>query len=137
MSDRHPLYRKEPWLSKGLTFFPVGNFFIFYITRESDCTVHVLRLMYGGRNVEEQLKTKTRPRCLHRFLEPARDSLLASVIPRGLLTQNTLFTILTILNPLKAVKSASRDCSMFRYGVGSHSKSIPRWVLPYSATVSQ
>lgn len=51
MSDRHPLYRKEPWFSKGLRFFPVGTFLIFYITRESDCTVHVLRVMYGGSNV--------------------------------------------------------------------------------------
>lgn len=55
MSHRHPLYKKEPWFSRGLRVFPVGNFLIFYITRESDCTVHVLRVMYGGRNVEEQL----------------------------------------------------------------------------------
>jgi len=54
MSDRHP-YKKEPWFSRGLRFFPVGNFFVFYITRESDFTVHVLRVMYGGRNMEEQL----------------------------------------------------------------------------------
>ncbi|HZK54318.1 MAG TPA: type II toxin-antitoxin system RelE/ParE family toxin [Desulfosporosinus sp.] len=50
MSDRHPLYGKEPWFSRGLRFFPVGNFLVFYITRESDCTVHVLRVMYSGRN---------------------------------------------------------------------------------------
>ena len=55
MSDRHPLYKKEPWLSRGLRFFPVGNFLVFYIIREFDSTVHVLRVMYGGRNVEEQL----------------------------------------------------------------------------------
>ena len=55
MSDRHPPYKKEPWFSRGLRFFPVGNFLVFYITRESDCTVHVLRVMYGGRNLEEQL----------------------------------------------------------------------------------
>lgn len=55
MSDRHSPYKKEPWFSRGLRFFPVGNFLVFYIIRESDCTVHVLRVMYGGRNVEEQL----------------------------------------------------------------------------------
>jgi len=55
MSDRHPLYKKEPWLSRGLRFFPVGKFLVFYITREADRTVHVLRVMYGGRNVEENL----------------------------------------------------------------------------------
>ena len=55
MSDRHPPFKKEPWFSRGLRFFPVGNFLVFYITRESDWTVHVLRVMYSGRNVEEQL----------------------------------------------------------------------------------
>ena len=49
MSDRHPPYKKEPWFSRGLRFFPVGNFLVFYITRMPDCTVHVLRVMYGGR----------------------------------------------------------------------------------------
>ena len=53
--DRHAPYKKEPWFSRGLRFFPVGNFLIFYITRESDCTVHVIRVMYGKRNMEEQL----------------------------------------------------------------------------------
>jgi len=55
MSDRHPPYKKEPWCSRGLRFLPVGNFLVFYITRMSDCTVHVLRVMYGGRNVEDSL----------------------------------------------------------------------------------
>lgn len=55
MPNRHAPYKKEPWSSRGVRFFPVGNFLIFYITRESDCTVHVLRVMYGGRNVEKQL----------------------------------------------------------------------------------
>jgi toxin ParE1/3/4 len=55
MPDRHAPYKKEPWFSRGVRFFPVGNFLVFYITRESDCTVHVLRVMYSGRNVEEQL----------------------------------------------------------------------------------
>lgn len=57
ISDRHPPYKKEPWFSRGLRFFPFGNFLVFYITRISDCTVHVLRVMYGGRNVEEQLNS--------------------------------------------------------------------------------
>lgn len=55
MSDRHPLYKKEPWFSRGLRFFPVGKFLVFYITRMSDSTVHILRVMYGGRNVEDSL----------------------------------------------------------------------------------
>ncbi|MEA1961908.1 MAG: type II toxin-antitoxin system RelE/ParE family toxin [Bacillota bacterium] len=50
MPDRHTLYKKEPWLSRGLRFFSAGNFLVFYITRKSDCTVHVLRVMYGARS---------------------------------------------------------------------------------------
>jgi toxin ParE1/3/4 len=55
MPDRHAIYKKEPWFSRGLRFFPVNNFLVFYITKESDGTVHVLRVMYGRRNVEEHL----------------------------------------------------------------------------------
>ena len=51
MPERHAPYNKEPWFSRGLRFFPVGNFLVFYITKNSDCTVHVLRVMYGGRNM--------------------------------------------------------------------------------------
>lgn len=55
MPDRHTPYMKEPWFSRGLRFFPAGNFLVFYVTRESDLTVHILRVMYNGRNMEEQL----------------------------------------------------------------------------------
>jgi len=55
MPDRYPPFKKEPWFSRGLRFFPVGNFFVIYITREFDCTVHVLRVMYGKRDVEGRL----------------------------------------------------------------------------------
>ena len=53
MPDRYAPYKKEPWFPRGLRFFPVGNFLIFYIVRDSDSTVHVLRVMYAGRNLEE------------------------------------------------------------------------------------
>ena len=55
MPDRYAPYKKEPWFPRGLRFFPVGNFLIFYIVRDSDSTVHVLRVMYAGRNLEELL----------------------------------------------------------------------------------
>jgi toxin ParE1/3/4 len=55
MPDRHALYKHEPWFSRGLRFFPVGNYLVFYIVRDSDNTVHVLRIMYSGRNVQRQL----------------------------------------------------------------------------------
>ena len=55
LPDRHALYKKEPWFLRGLRFFPIDNFLVFYIVRDSDSTVHVLRIMYGGSNVAERL----------------------------------------------------------------------------------
>ncbi len=52
---RYPLYEKEPWQSKGLRVLPVDNYMVFYLPVESRKTVAVIRIMYGGRNIEEQL----------------------------------------------------------------------------------
>jgi len=52
---RHALYKKAPWFSRGLRFFPVDNFLIFYIVNDTDSKVHVLRVLYGECNVEDQL----------------------------------------------------------------------------------
>ncbi|SHI17573.1 toxin ParE1/3/4 [Sporobacter termitidis DSM 10068] len=55
MPLRHQLYEKEPWRSKGLRVLPVDNYLVFYLPVEKQKTVAVVRIMYGGRNVEEQL----------------------------------------------------------------------------------
>ncbi len=52
---RYHLYEKEPWQSKGLRVLAVDNYLVFYIPVESRETVAVIRIMYGGRNIEEQL----------------------------------------------------------------------------------
>lgn len=50
-----PLYKKEPWYSRGLRFFPVNNYIVFYMPNEADNTVAIIRIMYGGSNMEERL----------------------------------------------------------------------------------
>ncbi len=55
MPLRCSLYEKEPWKSKGLRVLPVDNYLVFYLPVGSPRTVAVIRIMYGGRNVEEQL----------------------------------------------------------------------------------
>lgn len=55
MPERHALYRTEPWLSRGLRFMPVGNFIVFYIVKESEKTVHILRILYGGKDIDAHL----------------------------------------------------------------------------------
>lgn len=52
---RHKLYQKEPWHSKGLRVLPVDNYLVFYTVIEEEKTVAVVRIMYGGRNIDLQL----------------------------------------------------------------------------------
>lgn len=52
---RYHLYDKEPWHSKGIRVLPVDNFLAFYLPVKAQETVVVIRIMYGGRNIEEQL----------------------------------------------------------------------------------
>ena len=55
MPMRFRLYEKDPWHSKGLRVLPVDNYLAFYLPVESKKTVAVIRIMYGGRNIEKQL----------------------------------------------------------------------------------
>ncbi len=56
MPFRCQLDEKGPWNSKGLRFLPVDNYLAFYLPVESKKTVAIIRIMYGGRDIEEQLK---------------------------------------------------------------------------------
>lgn len=56
MPLRYPLYEKEPWHSKGLRVLPVDNYLVFYVPVETKTTVAVIRIMYGRRDIEEQLR---------------------------------------------------------------------------------
>lgn len=56
MPLRYPLYKKEPWYSKGLRVLLVDNYLAFYLPVETKTTVAVIRIMYGGRDIEEQLR---------------------------------------------------------------------------------
>lgn len=47
MQDSYRLFYLEPWKSKGLRYFPVDNFLIFYLVDESKKTVNVARIVYG------------------------------------------------------------------------------------------
>ncbi|NLL57222.1 MAG: type II toxin-antitoxin system RelE/ParE family toxin [Firmicutes bacterium] len=52
---RYKLYHNEPWHSKGLRVLPVDNYLVFYIVVEEEKMVAIVRIMYGGRNIELQL----------------------------------------------------------------------------------
>ena len=56
MPERFRVFEKEPWYSRGLRQMPVDNFIVFYIPRAEDEIVTVIRVMYGGRDIDKQLK---------------------------------------------------------------------------------
>ena len=55
MPNRYAKYDKEPWKDRGLRFFSVKNYVIFYLPNEETKTVYIIRIMYGGRDIENQL----------------------------------------------------------------------------------
>lgn len=59
MPFRHRLFDKEPWHSKGLRVLSIDNYLIFYLPIETQTAVAIIRIMYAGRDTENQLnKTK-------------------------------------------------------------------------------
>ena len=60
MPERYRAYEKEPWHSRGLRVMPVDSYLIFYIPYRSTKTVEVIRVMYGGRDVDTQLNRLTK-----------------------------------------------------------------------------
>jgi toxin ParE1/3/4 len=56
MPLRFPLYEKELWHSKGLRVLPADNYLVFYLPVEALKTVVIIRIMYGGRNIDAQLR---------------------------------------------------------------------------------
>lgn len=53
-------YEREPWFSRELRVFPVDNYLVFYIPNMETKIVTVIRVMYGGRDVDKELKRHTR-----------------------------------------------------------------------------
>lgn len=56
MPMMYKVYHDEPWSSKGLRVFPVDNYIVLYLPREDLKTVNIVRIIYGGRNVNKQLE---------------------------------------------------------------------------------
>lgn len=59
MPMKYKVYDKEPWKSQGVRYFPVGKYLVFYLPEEESGTVSIIRIVYGGRDIERQLKELT------------------------------------------------------------------------------
>ena len=55
MPDRFRRYEKEPWRSRGLRLMPVDHYCVFYILDTEKQAVRIIRVMYGGRDIDAQL----------------------------------------------------------------------------------
>ena len=60
MPQRYREYDREPWKSRGLHVLPIDNFIIYYIPDEKSSVVSVIRVMYGGRDTDKQLREFTK-----------------------------------------------------------------------------
>ena len=56
MPYRFKEFQDEPWHSRGLRQMPVDSFIVFYISNCEDKIVTIIRVMYGGRDIDEQLR---------------------------------------------------------------------------------
>ena len=60
MPERYRKYEKEPWKSRGLRVLPVDNYVVLYITDSDKKVVTILRVMYAGRDIYNQLNLHTK-----------------------------------------------------------------------------
>ena len=60
MPERYRKYEKEPWKSRGLRILPVDNYVVLYISDSNKKVVTILRVMYAGRDIDNQLNLHTK-----------------------------------------------------------------------------
>ena len=60
MPERYRKYEKEPWKSRELRVLPVDNYVVLYIPDNDKKVVTILRVMYAGRDIDNQLNLHTK-----------------------------------------------------------------------------
>ncbi len=56
MPERFREYENEPWHNRGLRIIPVDNYCVLYIPNTENAVVTIIRVMYGGRDIDTQLR---------------------------------------------------------------------------------
>lgn len=56
MPNRFPMVDFEPFTSMGIRKISVDNYLVFYQVEESNNTVVITRIFYGGRDIENLIK---------------------------------------------------------------------------------
>ena len=60
MPKHYQKYEKESWKSRELHILPVDNYVILYIPNSDKKIVTILRVMYAGRDIDNQLNFHTK-----------------------------------------------------------------------------
>ena len=60
MPERFKKYGQEPWHSRNLRIMPVDNYCVLYIPDTEKAVVTIIRVMYGGRDMDTQLEKYTK-----------------------------------------------------------------------------
>lgn len=55
MHMKHRQYDVGPWASKGMRIISVRNYVILYLPEENSNEVNIVRIMYGGRDIANQI----------------------------------------------------------------------------------
>ena len=56
LPGRYPVVDWEPWQSMGMHRFTVEDFLLFYLIDQSTRTVTLVRIVYGGRDLQNLAK---------------------------------------------------------------------------------
>lgn len=56
LPERYRRYETEPWHSLGMRVLSIDNFVVLYIPDLEEKIVRIVTVMYGGRDISEQLK---------------------------------------------------------------------------------
>lgn len=59
MPMRYSVVDWEPWKSMQMHKVPVDHYVIYYIVDIGLCTVTVIRIVYGGQNIEDSIKSES------------------------------------------------------------------------------
>lgn len=59
MPERFRRYSEEPWLRRGLRIMTVDNYCVFYIPDLEKKIVNIIRVLYGGRDIDTELAKHT------------------------------------------------------------------------------
>ena len=56
MPERYRVYDEENWHGRNMRIMPVDNYLVFYVPTHNDLTVTVMRIIYGSRDIDRQLR---------------------------------------------------------------------------------